>query len=177
LTLEKSTDFEANGNIHDPLGKRELEYRKRWQTGSRALYFAKCHDSNETWLPLLEKAYAKAHGDFSSISGGDAGDGVEDLTGGVNTVLKTNRVLRKEKLWKELVASREPRSEFVFALGKGGGDDSEARNGLTTGHAYSVIDAREEQGQDGKSVRLVQIRCVDDPDGQLPEEEMAASKE
>lgn len=41
--------------------------------GSKALHFAKCHDDNETWLPLLEKAYAKAHGDYGAIEGGWAG--------------------------------------------------------------------------------------------------------
>ena len=51
----------------------EEEYRKVWQTGSRALYFAQCADENETWLPLLEKAYAKAHGDYSAIEGGFVG--------------------------------------------------------------------------------------------------------
>jgi hypothetical protein len=51
----------------------EGEYRKVWQTGSRALYFAQCADENETWLPLLEKAYAKAHGDYSAIEGGFVG--------------------------------------------------------------------------------------------------------
>lgn len=51
----------------------EEEYRKVWQTGSRALYFAQCVDENETWLPLLEKAYAKAHGDYSAIEGGFVG--------------------------------------------------------------------------------------------------------
>jgi Calpain family cysteine protease len=51
----------------------EAEYRKVWQTGSRALYFAQCADENETWLPLLEKAYAKAHGDYSAIEGGFVG--------------------------------------------------------------------------------------------------------
>ena len=51
----------------------EEEYRKAFQTGSRALYFAQCNDKNETWLPLLEKAYAKAHGDYSAIEGGLVG--------------------------------------------------------------------------------------------------------
>lgn len=51
----------------------EEEYRKAFQTGSRALYFAQCTDDNEIWLPLLEKAFAKAHGDYSAIEGGFVG--------------------------------------------------------------------------------------------------------
>ena len=48
----------------------EKEYRKTYQTGSQSLFFAHCRDQNETWLPLLEKAYAKAHGDYAALSGG-----------------------------------------------------------------------------------------------------------
>ena len=51
----------------------EEEYRKAYQTGSIALYFGQCSDQNETWVPLMEKAYAKAHGDYSSIDGGYPG--------------------------------------------------------------------------------------------------------
>ena len=51
----------------------EEEYRLAFQTGSQALYFAQCRTKNETWLPLLEKAYAKAHGDYYAIEGGFTG--------------------------------------------------------------------------------------------------------
>ena len=51
----------------------EEEYRKAFQTGSRALYFAQCSNEHETWLPLLEKAFAKAHGDYEAINGGFTG--------------------------------------------------------------------------------------------------------
>ena len=56
-------------NRHDA----EEEYRKAYQAGSRALYFAQCSSENETWLPLLEKAYAKTHGDYNAIQGGFTG--------------------------------------------------------------------------------------------------------
>ena len=51
----------------------EEEYRNAYQKGSGALYFAQCSDQRETWLPLLEKAYAKAHGDYAVIEGGFTG--------------------------------------------------------------------------------------------------------
>lgn len=56
-------------NRHDA----EERFRQANQTGSKSLYFAQCSNENETWLPLLEKAYAKAHGDFSAIEGGFTG--------------------------------------------------------------------------------------------------------
>ncbi len=46
----------------------ERVYRKTYQTGSKALFFAQCKDQNETWVPLVEKAYAKAHGDYGSLT-------------------------------------------------------------------------------------------------------------
>lgn len=51
----------------------EHDYIRDFMRGSKALHFAKCHDANETWLPLLEKAYAKAHGDYGAIEGGCSG--------------------------------------------------------------------------------------------------------
>lgn len=51
----------------------EEEYRREFQTNSRSLYFAQSADPSETWVPLVEKAFAKAHGDYSVIDGGSVG--------------------------------------------------------------------------------------------------------
>lgn len=51
----------------------ERLYKHVLQKNSDALYFSSCKDPNKTWLPLLEKAYAKVHGDYESISGGITG--------------------------------------------------------------------------------------------------------
>ena len=51
-----------------------------------------------------------------AIEGGWAGSAVEDLTGGVTTMLLGNCVLRKDKLWREMLGLDETHSEFVFAL-------------------------------------------------------------
>lgn len=34
---------------------QEEHYSELFQRGSQALYFAKCRNQNETWVPLLEK--------------------------------------------------------------------------------------------------------------------------
>lgn len=138
---------------YDPTGKKGRKYRKDKQTGSEALYFSQCSDPNETWLPLLEKAYAKVHGDYEAISGGWPGEGVEDMTGGVSAMLQSNRVLRKDKLWKELVNAN---GDFVFSCSAHGYADT--RGSMANGHAYSILKATEEVDEDGRKIRLVKIR-------------------
>jgi hypothetical protein len=110
--VTSSPDFDAYGDTYDATGEKEQKYRRNRQTGSEALYFAKCQDQNETWLPLLEKAYAKVHGDYNAIQGGDSGEAVEDMTGGVTVTLPTNRILSKDKLWSELLNVNK---NFIFA--------------------------------------------------------------
>lgn len=42
--------------------------------------FSKAH-GNELWVLLLEKAYAKLHGNYYTLRGGYASEGMMDLTG------------------------------------------------------------------------------------------------
>ncbi|KAK7228364.1 hypothetical protein V2G26_000534 [Clonostachys chloroleuca] len=75
----------------------EEAYRRVYQSNSSALYFAQCQHPQKTWLPLLEKCYAKAHGDYASIEGGFGGEGIEDLSGGITSELFTSDILDKER--------------------------------------------------------------------------------
>jgi hypothetical protein len=153
-------DFDERGDTYDPTGIKETRYKKSHQTGSEALYFASCANENETWVPLLEKAYAKVHGDYDAISGGISGEAVEDLTGGVTIKILTDRILSKERLWRELT---EVNKDFLFSASSPGsyGNDADARRGLALNHAYSIIKAVEEESEDKKTKhRLVLVRCV-----------------
>ncbi|KKK17275.1 hypothetical protein ARAM_006364 [Aspergillus rambellii] len=121
----------------------EEEYRKAWQTGSRALYFAQCVDENETWLPLLEKAEA-----------------IEDLTGGVTSDVLTSNILDKDRFWKEELM--QVNKEFLFGCGTGLYSNwlspkyhgpPRDRKGISENHSYSIMDAKEIDGE-----RLIKLR-------------------
>ncbi|KAK4195169.1 putative calpain-1 catalytic subunit [Triangularia verruculosa] len=127
-------------------------FRRAYQSGSTALYFAQCENPNETWLPLLEKAYAKAHGDYQAIDGGFTAEGIEDLTGGVTSELHATDILDKDAFWNnELMKVNQ---DFLFGcstghLARGYG----SRRGIVEKHAYSVMRAVEIDG-----VRLVMLK-------------------
>lgn len=155
----KKLDFRDEWpGVYDPTGEKARKYRAQEQTGSEALYFAHCDDANETWLPLLEKAFAKVHGEYDAIAGGWSGEGVEDMTGGVTSTIATKRVLSKDRLWKELAFGE---GDFVFAMSAMGGQYFPTQtSGVVLGHAYSIVRATEEVDEGGNKLRFVQIRYV-----------------
>jgi len=56
-------------------------YTKSARKGGRSLYFAKSGTEGETWAPLVEKAYAKLHGNYGYLNGGWEYEAIDDLTG------------------------------------------------------------------------------------------------
>lgn len=131
----------------------EKEYRKTYQTGSKALFFGQARDQNETWPALMEKAFAKAHGDYGSLAGGWIGEGVEDLSGGVTTELLVSDILDLDGFWEDEIS--KVNQEFVFGLSTGLLDGGYGeRDGIREGHAYVMMDAKTlKNGQ-----RLVKLR-------------------
>ena len=62
-------------------------YNSIAQKGGKGLHFAKSGTTGETWVPLIEKAYAKLHGDFATLDGGSMSEAIEDLTGYADNLL------------------------------------------------------------------------------------------
>jgi hypothetical protein len=58
----------------------EDEYNRKARRGGKILYFARSGTEGETWVPLVEKAFAKLHGDYGSLCGGVTGEAIEDMT-------------------------------------------------------------------------------------------------
>ena len=83
-----------------------MKYRETFQKGSKALYFAQRKEENETWLPLLEKPFAKAHGGFT-------GEAIEDLTGGVTMELFATDILDRDQFWNEEI--KTVNEDFIFS--------------------------------------------------------------
>jgi hypothetical protein len=72
--------------------------------------YAKGQNRNETWIMLLEKAYAKLHGCYEALATGYVDEALRDLTGGAPLYIDTKvaqgkRMREDDKLWSFLKSS------------------------------------------------------------------------
>ena len=93
--MERSI-WERSHNRLDPAATRE-EYRKTFQRSSDALFHSSCAHPDETWVPLLEKAFAKAHGDYTAIGRGYTGYGRYPIPRETESLLTVSFVERESK--------------------------------------------------------------------------------
>ena len=56
------------------------KYNATARLGADSLYIARPVTPGETWVPLVEKAWAKLHGDYASVMYGRTYDAIEDMT-------------------------------------------------------------------------------------------------
>ncbi|GLB43254.1 putative peptidase C2 family protein [Lyophyllum shimeji] len=150
--------FEELNHAEKQLYHHDKEtYNKSARKSGKSLYFAKSGTNGETWVPLIEKAYAKLHGNYAALSGGEAGEAIEDLTGGVTSFIFTKDILDIDKFWnEELLRANQDRlfgCAFDNLDSTRSGDAFATVNGLMGGHAYSVLRAVEYKGK-----RFVVIR-------------------
>ena len=96
--------------------------------------------SNQLWVPLLEKAYAKMNGCYKAISGGQIEEAILDLTGAPTLVYHFDApTFNARSMWADLMSFRAKH------LPMGCGTTSSAV-GIIGMHAYSILDVREVRG-------------------------------
>ncbi|KIK66127.1 hypothetical protein GYMLUDRAFT_257995 [Collybiopsis luxurians FD-317 M1] len=141
LSYDEQTLYHHNKDVYNRTARKD----------GRGLYFARSGTPGETWMSLLEKAYAKLHGSYVSLSGGEACEAIEDLTGGVSTFYSTNDILDPDRFWnEELTKANQDRlfgcSYQPLNTNRSGNYNAKI-NGLVGNHAYSVLRAVEVKGK------------------------------
>ncbi|KAF9529626.1 hypothetical protein CPB83DRAFT_260593 [Crepidotus variabilis] len=114
----------------------------------KGLHLSGSGQTGETWVPLIEKAFAKLHGDFKSLEGGWMGEAIEDLTGGATTTFQTSDILDIDRFWEEelcLVNTRQRLFAVMFRLETN--QPGATASGLVPLHAYSVLRVQECRGK------------------------------
>lgn len=112
-------------------------------------------NGNELWVMILEKAWAKTHGSYERIIGGQAANTMRDLTGAPAFEYGST----DEGIWEKILDGEQ--RNFCMAAGiSGQGADSEKFRelGLIDGHSYGLIAAAEVTDGDGNPVKLVKLR-------------------
>ncbi|KAJ3515588.1 hypothetical protein NLJ89_g1665 [Agrocybe chaxingu] len=129
-------------------------YNRNARASGKNLLNARSATPGETWVPLIEKAYAKLHGDFASLDGGRMSEAIEDLTGGVSTIIKISDILDIDRFWEEELVHAGDQTR-LFGCSFQDLDSSRLQNGdpaptvlgLMGAHAYSVLRAKECRGK------------------------------
>eukprot|EP00743_Colponemidia_sp_Colp-15_P007593 GILK01008210.1.p1 GENE.GILK01008210.1~~GILK01008210.1.p1 ORF type:complete len:964 (+),score=253.64 GILK01008210.1:418-2892(+) len=134
--------------------------------------FARSKTDTETWVSLIEKAYAKLHNCYEALIKGSVDDALTDMTGFAAEKLSRKAdaefSLSKNDLWQRLVENRNNKTLMGCSRDDANvGVEQEVKldgkpTGIVAGHAYSILDVVEipakKQKADHQSHRLLRLR-------------------
>eukprot|EP00090_Calanus_glacialis_P010588 TRINITY_DN19017_c0_g1_i1.p1 TRINITY_DN19017_c0_g1~~TRINITY_DN19017_c0_g1_i1.p1 ORF type:complete len:655 (+),score=125.61 TRINITY_DN19017_c0_g1_i1:152-2116(+) len=110
--------------------------------------FTYSKDRDEFWGALLEKAYAKIHGSYEALDGGNLSDALVDFTGGVSELvsLENDGGLKlfeeeenKTELYNRIFQEVSEHALVCCAIrARKGEEQQKTEYGLVKGHAYGV---------------------------------------
>ena len=136
--------------------------------------YAHCKNESETWVMLLEKAYAKLHGCYENLASGWIDYGLRDLTGGAPMKMKfkdkryARMLLRNDgvEMFELLRTSHKSGALVGCSFNTNESDETRHRDsglGILRGHAYGILriverTVKHEDDDDDEMLRLLQLR-------------------
>lgn len=139
----------------------------RLPTYKNQLVFTRSGQKNEFWSALLEKAYAKLHGSYEALKGGNSLEAMEDFTGGVTEFYEITEAPKELYNIMRKALKRGSLMSCAIDVLVPTAQRTKTASGLVRGHAYSVTGVEQGKRKDGKDlmIRLVRVR---DPWGVAP---------
>ncbi|XP_067272930.1 calpain-3b isoform X3 [Pseudorasbora parva] len=139
----------------------------RLPTYKNQLVFTRSGQKNEFWSALLEKAYAKLHGSYEALKGGNSLEAMEDFTGGVTELYEITEAPKELFNIMRKALKRGSLMGCAIDILVPTAQRTKTPSGLVRGHAYSVTGVEHGKRPDGKDlmIRLIRVR---DPWGVAP---------
>ena len=115
-------------------------------------------ETNELWVLLLEKAWAKTYFSYDNIEAGLTRECLHDLTGAPTKTLWTYEEYEKVELWENILKGEQ--KNWVMTAGSNDSENSEdiSDQGIVSGHAYSLLAGYEFNDSQYGKVKLVKLR-------------------
>ncbi|CAM1329411.1 Uncharacterised protein g10003 [Pycnogonum litorale] len=108
------------------------------------LIYARSSDKREFWVSLIEKAYAKLHGSYESLGGGQSMDALVDLTSGLAERYDLAEYQTDNRTLYKILYSGGLSGAFMTCSRQGDWKTANKPdgNGLVSGHAYTVTSVK-----------------------------------
>lgn len=132
-------------------------HKERWA-------FSRQSNSNEIWVLIIEKAWAKVFGSYQRIEAGTAGEALGPLTGCPTKYFIHDDAQSKDKLWQTILFADQQKFPMCTAVASQAEEVSGLTHkqmksvGLVDAHAYSLISAKEIKLKNGKTERILKVR-------------------
>lgn len=110
-------------------------------------------NGNELWVIILEKAWAKLHGSYERIIGGQSHQTLRDLTGAP----AFEHLTTEDDIWDRVLDADQ--RNYIMAAGVPDGNEEKHKElGLVVGHAYGLIAATTVTDKSGGRVNILKLR-------------------
>ncbi|CAD8195841.1 unnamed protein product [Paramecium octaurelia] len=111
-------------------------------------------DTQEMWVILLEKAWAKIFGSYGNIISGDPREVIASITGGPTWCISSDESTFIDKL-KQIMNSYQ---NYIVCAGTYSDKPESETFGLVRNHAYSVLNFRTIKLPSKEEVQLIQLK-------------------